>query len=190
MQFQSLCWDDSLNEGMATRSSILAWRIPCTEELGGLQSVGLPRVGHDWSDLACTRSIKIQRHHFVHKGLSNQSYDFSSSHVWMWGCFWIVVLEKILESHLDNEIKSVNPKGNQSCIFMRRTDAEVEAPLLSQLMRRADSLEKTLMLRKFEGRRRGWQRTKSLDGIPDLIDMSLSKLWEMIEQGRLACCSP
>ena len=97
--------------------------------------------------------------------------------------FLTVVLKKTLESPLDCKIKPVNPKGNQSCIFIRRTDAEVEAPLLSQLMRRADSLEKTLMLRKFEGRRRGWQRTKSLDGIPDLIDMSLSKLWEMIEQG-------
>ena len=132
MQFQSLCWDDSLNEGMATRSSILAWRIPCTEEPGGLQSIELPRVGHDWSDLACTRSIKIRRHHFAHKGLSNQSYDFSSSHVWMWGCFRIVVLEKILESHLDSkEIRSVNPKGNQPWLFIGRTDAE--APILGPL---------------------------------------------------------
>ena len=136
-------------------------------------------------------------------GLYSQSYGFSSGHVWMreldceesWVLknwyFRTVVLEKTLESPLDCKIKPVNPKGNQSWIFIRRTDAEVEAPVLSQLMRRADSLEKTLMLRKFEGRRRGWQRTKSLDGIPDLIDMSLSKLWEMIEgQGRLACCCP
>ena len=132
MWFQSLGWDDFLNEGMATRSSILAWRILCTEELGGLQSIGSLRVRHDWSDLACTWSIKIQRHHSAHKGLSNQSYDFSSSHEWMWGCFQVVVLEKILESHLDSkEIKSVNPKGNQPWLFIGRTDAE--APILRPL---------------------------------------------------------
>ena len=56
MQVQSLCWEDPLEEGTATHSSILAWRIPRTEEPGGLQSIGLQRVGHDWSDLACTHT--------------------------------------------------------------------------------------------------------------------------------------
>ena len=66
-----------------------------------------------------------------------------------------VVLEKILESPLDcKEIKPVNPKGNQSWIFIGRTDAKVETPIFGHLMRRADSLEKTLMLREVEGRRR------------------------------------
>ena len=53
-QVQSLCWEDPLEEGMATHSSMLSWRIPWTEEPGGLQSIGMQRVGHDWSDLACT----------------------------------------------------------------------------------------------------------------------------------------
>ena len=53
---QSLGWEDSLEEGMATHSSILAWRIPWTEELGGLQSIGSHRVGHDLSDFACTHA--------------------------------------------------------------------------------------------------------------------------------------
>ena len=77
------------------------------------------------------------------KGLSGQSYGFSSTHVWMWKldykkfwatknwCFWTVVLEKTLESPLDcKEIQAVRPKGNQSWIFIGRTDAEVEAPIL------------------------------------------------------------
>ena len=54
MQVQSLGWEDPLEEGMTTPSSVLVWRIPWTEEPGGLQSMGLQRVGHDWSDLVCT----------------------------------------------------------------------------------------------------------------------------------------
>ena len=53
MWVRSLCWEDPLEEGMATHSSIFAWRIPWTEELGGLQSMWSQRAGHDWSDLAC-----------------------------------------------------------------------------------------------------------------------------------------
>ena len=89
------------------------------------------------------QDIIKQKHYFVNKGPPSQSYGFSSSHVWMWEldyneswapknwCFWTVVLEKTLESPLDcKEIQSVRPKGNQSWIFIGRTDAEVEVPLL------------------------------------------------------------
>ena len=88
--------------------------------------------------------LKKQRHYFANKGLSCQGYGFSSSHVWMWEldykeswapknwCFWTVVLEKTLESPLDcKEIQPVHhPKGGQSWVFIGRTDAEAETPIL------------------------------------------------------------
>ena len=88
-----------------------------------------------------------------------------------------------LESPLDcKEIKPVNPKGNQSWIFIGRADAKAEASVLGHLMRRTDSLEKTLMMGKIEGRRRKqWQRMRWLDGITDLMDMSMSKLREVVK---------
>ena len=79
--------------------------------------------------------IKKQRHHFANKGPSSQSYDFSSSHVQMWELdhkegFWIVVLEETLESPFDRKIKPVNPKRNQTWIFIGRIDVEAEFPIL------------------------------------------------------------
>ena len=102
-------------------------------------------------------------------------------------CFWSVVLEKTLESSVDcKEIKPVHPKGNQSWVFIGRTDTEDETLILCHLIWRTDSLEKTLMLGKIAGRRRrGQQRMRWLDGhefeqAPGVGD----------GQGSLACCSP
>ena len=149
--------------------------------------------------------IKKQRHHFADKGPYSQSYGFSSSHVQMWEldhkegwalkywCFWTVVLEKTLEILLDSkEIKPVNTKGNQSWIFIERTDAEVEAPKLCQ------PDEKSWLIRKGPDAGKDWRQKEKgmtenemtgwhhwLNGHE--FDQTLG---DCERQGSLACCSP
>ena len=149
--------------------------------------------------------INKQRHYLANKSPSSQGYDFSSSHVWMWQldyreswalknwCFWTVVLEKTLESPLDSKIKPVNPKGNQSCMFIGKTDAEAETSILW-----LPHAKNWLIVKKNPDAGKDWRQEEEgmtedkivgwhhrLDGhefeqIPGAGD----------EQGSLACCSP
>ena len=138
--------------------------------------------------------IKKQRHHFLNKVLSSQSYDLSSIHVWVWELdhkeswamknwyFWTVVLEKILANSLDcKEIKPVNPKGNQSWMFIGRTDAEAEAAILwppnvkNWLIRKDPDAGKD-----WRQEEKGMTEDETVGWYHQLMDMSLRKFWELV----------
>ena len=143
-------------------------------------------------------SILKSRDCALNKDLYSQSYGFSSSHVqiwelnfkegWAWKYWWFqtVVLEKTLESPLDcKEIKPVNPEGNQSWIFIGRTDDEAKAPIFWPLMWRTDWLEKTLMLGKTESRRR--MTEDEMVGWPHQHNgHSLSRCWEIMKDREVS----
>ena len=151
--------------------------------------------------------VKKRRHYFANKGLCSQSYGFSSSHVWMWvlshkegwapknWCFWTVVLEKTLESPLDcKEIKPINPKGNQSWIFIGGTDAEYWCWRSNTLTSWCEEL--THWKRPDAGK--DWRQEEKRTTEDEMVGLHHrlngyefeQTLWDGGGQGSLECCSP
>ena len=147
--------------------------------------------------------IKKQRHYFIDKGPYSQSYDFSSSHVWMWEldcswvlknwCFWIVVLEKTLKGPLDcYKVKPVIPKGNQSWIFIGKTDTKAEAPILGP----PDA--KNWLIGKDPDAGKDWRQDKKGTTEDEMVGWHHRLNGHECEQvvgvddgqGSLVCCSP
>ena len=147
--------------------------------------------------------IKNQRHYFADKGLYSPSYEFSSSHIPMWElnhkddwvlknwCFWTMVLEKTLASPLDCKIKPVNSKGNQSWIFIGRTDAKVEAPIFWPPDWKS-------WLIKYPDAGKDWRRQEKGMTENEIVGWHHRLTGHEFEQalgggegqGRLACCNP
>ena len=149
--------------------------------------------------------IKKQRHHFAHKGLSSQNYGFSCSYVWIWKldhkeswvlknwCFWIMLLNKTLESPLDcKDIQPVSPKGNQYWIFIGRTHAEAETPILWPL----DAKNWLIWKDHDAGKDWSWEEKGTTED--EMVRWHHQLTGHEFEftlavgdgQGGLACCSP
>ena len=183
----SITSDMPLEKAMAPHSSTLAWRIAWTEEPGRLQSMGSLRVGHDWA-------TSLSLFTFMHWRRQWQPTPvFLPGESQGLGAWWAAVygvarsrtrLKWLSSSSSSIQSAKTRPGSDHELLIakFRLKLKKSEVPILWPLMQRVNSLEKTPILQKIEGRRRsGWQRMRWLDGTIYSMQMSLSKLWVMVK---------